>query len=138
MQHYLHYKMDQFPHFLNLKYARVHQSCIRIALTHARCHIECRTRYHHNYFIHSLGASRTYYHSVVPPIMHLSTKFFMETTLCELFANMTMQGRWTVAPHLVGVLQDIAGREATAFVLGRLEGLATHALATAQVSRVRY
>ncbi|KAG9052736.1 hypothetical protein FS842_009330 [Serendipita sp. 407] len=50
----------------------------------------CRARYYNNYFVHSQQEERTFYPLAVPSIIHVSTKFFVDTTVCELFANMMM------------------------------------------------
>jgi hypothetical protein len=52
----------------------------------------CNTRYYSNYFVHAKSEMRTYYSDVMPRVLQVSQKFFLESKLCELFANQMMMG----------------------------------------------
>lgn len=54
----------------------------------------CNTRYYSNYFVHSKSELHTYYSDVMPAVLHISQKFFIESKLCELFTNQMMMGWW--------------------------------------------
>ncbi|KDQ49879.1 hypothetical protein JAAARDRAFT_142789 [Jaapia argillacea MUCL 33604] len=57
----------------------------------------CRTRYHHNYYVHDSATQRTYYPGI-PSILQGSKRFYFEALLCERFRNM-MVCSWTSATN---------------------------------------
>ncbi|KAF8585099.1 hypothetical protein K439DRAFT_1344218, partial [Ramaria rubella] len=57
------------------------------------CH-NCNTRYHHNYHVHSKAMVGTYYPGI-PRFVQASQKFFIEASMCEIFATM-MNCSWCV------------------------------------------
>ncbi|KAG8850470.1 hypothetical protein FRB91_009052 [Serendipita sp. 411] len=59
---------------------------------------KCKTRYYHDYFVHDKAESRTYYAEEIPNFIEASKHYYMETALCELFANMMMMA-WTSATN---------------------------------------
>lgn len=46
---------------------------------------ECKRRYHHNYSVDKAGSSRTYYGGAPPPVIQVSTHFFVEADVLEFF-----------------------------------------------------
>ncbi len=60
---------------------------IEHTLTHT-C-IDCKTRYHANYYIHNNASVRMYYVGI-PRQLQMATHYFIEGDLCKFFANMMM------------------------------------------------
>ncbi|KAF8585031.1 hypothetical protein K439DRAFT_1344525, partial [Ramaria rubella] len=58
---------------------------------------ECKIRYYANYFLHANASTRTYY-AMVPEVIQISQKYFMESLLVELFANL-MTIAWASATN---------------------------------------
>ncbi|KAJ2976816.1 hypothetical protein NUW54_g11507 [Trametes sanguinea] len=57
-----------------------------IHTTSLYCH-SCKIRYHHNYMVDKAGSLRTYYEGPPPAIIQVSTHFFIESQVLELFGN---------------------------------------------------
>lgn len=51
--------------------------------------LDCKSRYHHNYVVHDSATLRAYY-AGVPDVIQLSERFFIESSLCDYFANQMM------------------------------------------------
>jgi CxC5 like cysteine cluster associated with KDZ transposases len=63
-------------------------------------------RYHYNYRVHADATLRTYYMGI-PTFIQSSQHFFIETSLCEIFATM-MNCAWCVIDCLMRMLPNIA------------------------------
>lgn len=71
--------------------------------------IECNTRYHHNYYVHTNATTRTYYASP-QALLQLSQHFFIDTGLCELFSTM-METSWTSATNCARIYNQGLGTD---------------------------
>lgn len=54
--------------------------------------VACKTRYHHDYYIHSDATKRTYYGSS-SPYLQISMHYFIGRDLAEMFSSM-MVNAW--------------------------------------------
>ncbi|TFK91005.1 hypothetical protein K466DRAFT_573933 [Polyporus arcularius HHB13444] len=62
----------------------LHEGALPVHTTSLYCHV-CHRRYHHNYFVEKEGSCRTYYGGPPPTVVQVSTHFFVESGVLELF-----------------------------------------------------
>ncbi|KAI0823321.1 hypothetical protein BC628DRAFT_1325118 [Trametes gibbosa] len=77
------------------------EGALPVHTTSLYCH-PCHRRYHLNYAVGKARSVRTYYHGPPPTVIQISTHFFVEASVLELFGNMMMFG-WLSAHNCAQV-----------------------------------
>ncbi|KAI0350653.1 hypothetical protein OH77DRAFT_1572366 [Trametes cingulata] len=67
------------------------EGALPVYTTSLYCHA-CHRRYHPNYYVDNAGSLRTFYEGPPPTVLQVSTHFFIEAAVLELFGNGMMFG----------------------------------------------
>ncbi|KAL1937523.1 hypothetical protein VTO73DRAFT_13109 [Trametes versicolor] len=84
------------------------EGALPVFTTSLYCHV-CHRRYHHNYTVDKASSLRTYYGGPPPSVIQVSTHFFVEAAVLELFGNGMMFG-WLSASNCARIYNSSLAR----------------------------